>query len=88
MRALLLLAVAACASPTLDTTPGGLRDLCGAAQHQDLVGQPRAQAIARDYTAERVRLITPQMAVTLDFRADRLNILLGPDNLVREVRCG
>ena len=89
MRLVLLLALAACATnPPLDTTPAGVRDLCGAAQHQDLVGQPREAVSERSFRAERVRLISPGMAVTMDFLPDRLNIFLGEDDRVRELRCG
>jgi hypothetical protein len=35
-----------------------------------------------------VRWITPGMMVTMDYRADRVNLHLGTDDRVGSVRCG
>jgi hypothetical protein len=57
-----------------------------------LVGQRRSSRVAqraRRLTGARdVRWITPGMMVTMDYRADRVNLHLGTDDRVGSVRCG
>lgn len=61
----------------------GLRDLIG--QHGDTalggVAMQRAGAKA-------MRWLRPDAAMTMDYRADRLNILLDNANIVTGFRCG
>jgi hypothetical protein len=62
-------------------------DACGAAELQDLVGQPEATVAAITF-AVPVRIIQPGMAVTMDYRADRLNIAIGDDGMISRIYCG
>lgn len=102
LSALATLALAGCAGSqsgrpveTGPREPIDLRDNddpCGAALVQGYVGL-RANDVTRAQVAERsgartVRWIEPGMAVTLDFRADRLNGELDADGVVTALRCG
>lgn len=61
-------------------------DQCGAAALQGLVGQPRSILDTMRFT-EGTRIIEPGSAVTMDYRPDRLNILIGEDGLIEAVNC-
>jgi hypothetical protein len=67
-------------------------DACGATLVQGLVGLRANDVLRRDIAertrAEAIRWIEPGMAVTMDFRADRLNVELNEDNAVTAIRCG
>ena len=65
-----------CKLDTLGWTKGQLAD-------EALVAKAKAEA-----GAERVRVIKPGMAVTMDYRGDRLNIDVDADNRVTRVHCG
>ncbi len=85
-----VLSLAACV-PSPDALPpavdGPAANACGADELQDLVGQPRAAA--SDITfAVPVRIIEPGMAVTMDYRADRLNVEIGRDARIARIFCG
>ncbi len=67
-------------------------DPCGAALVQGYVGL-RGNDVTRQQVAERsgardVRWIEPGMAVTMDFRADRLNGELDAEGVIQALRCG
>jgi Peptidase inhibitor I78 family len=67
-------------------------DACGASLVQGLVGL-RANDLLRRDIAERtrapaIRWLEPGMAVTMDFRADRLNGELDQDGAITALRCG
>lgn len=67
-------------------------DPCGAALVQGYVGL-RANDVTRQQVAEAsrartVRWIEPGMAVTMDYRADRLNGELDADGVIETLRCG
>ncbi len=67
-------------------------DQCGASLVQTFMGL-RANDVLRTEVAQRsgaatVRWIEPGMAVTMDFRADRLNAELDEDGVIRTIRCG
>lgn len=57
-----------------------------------LVGKPFTPALEADAKArakvQNVRVIRPGMAVTMDFRPDRLNIDIDEKNVVTGFRCG
>jgi hypothetical protein len=57
-----------------------------------LIGAPSdAQTRARAATVAghtRLRWITPGAAITHDYRADRLNLILDDQGRIRTVRCG
>jgi hypothetical protein len=75
----LSLATAGCASP-------GGADTCGMAQFAHLVGAP-ADQIDRATLPAGARVITPDTMVTQDFRAERLNIMVGVDGVVGSLAC-
>lgn len=60
---------------------------CGAAEMQDLVGQPFSALAAMTF-AQPMRLIRPDMAVTMDYSAERLNIVLDEADRIASVTCG
>ncbi len=62
-------------------------DACGKAKYADLVGKPATDP-AVPPASPSVRHITPGMQVTMDFRADRLNIRIGVDGKITEISCG
>ena len=98
--ALSALTLTACASgPEPYTTgqrePISLRDEgdeCGVSLVQSFVGI-RANATLREEIttrsgAQSIRWIEPGMAVTMDFRTDRLNAELDQDGVITAMRCG
>lgn len=96
MRAVILagaaLALAACThAPPAAEAPQNPEeatqaDTCGMAAYQRFVGGP-VSAIDRATLPPGTRVITPEMAVTMDFRAERLNIMVGTDGRVGSLRC-
>lgn len=68
--------------PVTDPMP----DMCGATALQHLVGQPQSALAAMTFP-EGTRILTPGMAVTMDYRPDRLNITIGEDGLIASVTC-
>jgi hypothetical protein len=69
----------------MPTTP--VEDACGASGLQGLVGQPRS-VLATMKFAGPVRIIEPGMAVTMDYSAERLNIVIGETGWIESVSCG
>lgn len=84
------LTLAACgggAAPLPPETPDrNIADACGAAELQDMVGQSQNE-LARIKFAVPVRVITPGMAVTADFQANRLNFTIGEDGNIASITC-
>jgi hypothetical protein len=78
--------VAACTpegTPPQDpTTP-----TCGAGALQGLVGQPAAVLETMKF-AGPVRILRPGMAVTMDYSAARLNIVIDAAERIERVECG
>lgn len=60
---------------------------CGADALQALVGQPAA-ALETMRFGQVVRVIHPGMAVTMDYREDRLNIEVDAEKIIHRVSCG
>ncbi|MES2665383.1 MAG: I78 family peptidase inhibitor [Pseudomonadota bacterium] len=95
MRAVLMsaacLALAACVVVPLPTGGGGVtpapEDACGASGLQGLVGQPSAVLQTMRF-AGPLRIIEPDMAVTMDYSAARLNIWLNSAGRIDRVTCG
>jgi hypothetical protein len=61
-------------------------DACGAAQYASLVGQP-ITAAGVPAEGPDVRYIRPNTQVTMDFRADRLNIDIDANDVITGFRC-
>jgi len=62
-------------------------DTCEMAAHQNLIGMD-GSAIDQTSLPANSRVVCHECAVTLDYRADRLNVELGPDGKVVRLRCG
>lgn len=93
---LIALAGTACAEtsrpapgPAPDVAPGvecnsnGLESLIGKTQSAETAAEAK-----RLSGANIVRWLTPGMMVTMEFRADRLNLHLGTDGKIGSARCG
>ncbi len=65
---------------------------CGAEHVQDRVGRQYDEALGEAIHAESgaaaMRVIRPGQAVTLDYRADRLNVRLDEEDVITEIDCG
>lgn len=65
---------------------------CGAERVQDRIGREYSEAleasIRQQSGAASMRVIRPGEAVTLDYRADRLNVRLDDDDIISEIGCG
>lgn len=85
LTATAVLCLSACVQPPPATPPGA--DACGAGALQGLVGQPSSVLAAMTFPAP-TRVITPGMAVTMDFREDRLNIEVNAAEAIARVFCG
>lgn len=82
------LVLMACIEPDAPpVAPLPLEIACGAAELQDLVGQPATRLQTMRF-AGPVRIIRPNMAVTMDFLADRLNIYIDEAEMIVAIRCG
>lgn len=87
--------LAACEVQGTDMPPLGLpeaepvaeADTCGAARYASLVGQPKA-VVDRTTFPQGTRVILPGTAVTMDFREERLNVLIDGNAVVERVYCG
>jgi hypothetical protein len=79
------LMLAAC----VETMPGPIEPVadCGAAELQYLVGNPGVVLDGMRFSQD-VRVIQHGMAVTMDYKADRLNFWLDPRDRIQRVTCG
>ena len=94
MRAVIRAAIAGLALPAVamaQPTPGP-QPSCRADAARFAVGQPYTDRLAtrarRMAGASTARKIEPGRVYTMEFRADRLNLEIGPRGRVRAVRCG
>ncbi len=62
-------------------------DTCQREAHRNLVGTD-GSAVQQASLPAGARIICHGCAVTLDYRSDRLNVELGADGKVANVRCG
>jgi hypothetical protein len=87
------LTLTACASSPSMTNPNAGADLmpepqaCAAEAYQVLVGQP-VGGVHTDSLPRPHRVYGPGDVVTMDYRADRLNIVVGDGGEIIEVKCG
>ena len=89
IAALMPMALAACVIETPTPPPGEVpaANACGATGLQWLVGRPVSE-LNRVQLANQPRILTPGSVMTMDYRAERLNVEL--DNASRIIRlfCG
>ena len=78
------LLLAACVEPM--PMPEPVADECGAGELQYLVGKPAVLLDGMRFSQE-VRVIQPGMAVTMDYRADRLNFVIDDFDRIERVYC-
>ncbi|WP_439559816.1 I78 family peptidase inhibitor [Roseinatronobacter sp.] len=83
---LALVLLAACQAEQPESAPD-MSANCGAQDLQSLTGQPLAQFQGHP-DAEATRIIAPGMAVTMDFRPDRLNVEHDEDLVITRIYCG
>jgi len=85
--------LSACATPLPKPVhpPGGSADECGAGKVGAYLGRQaddRTMAAIRSAVGhDRIRMIRPGMAVTMDYRADRLNVDVGERGRIRRLYC-
>ena len=87
------LALAGCSySPPPQSTPAPPEGPCNAAPAQGLVGRAASEALAEEalgLSGARVwRWLRPGQMVTMEFRADRLNLRLDARDRVEGISCG
>ena len=78
------LVLAGCVVTPVD--PADPVDLCGASDLQYLVGQPGRVLDGMRFSQD-LRVIQPGMAVTMDYRPDRLNITINDFDQIERVYC-
>ena len=90
-----LLMAACAASPAPSPQPpkiGGGPFVCKADRFDALIGQPATQALAASILqatgAGTLRWVQPGMAVTMDFRPDRVTVALDGENRTTRITCG
>lgn len=88
-------ALTACApagAPETAPAPPMVEADCGAASLGSYIGTPgsdAALAAIRSWRGDKpVRVLTPGAMMTMDYRADRLNIELDDKGVIAAVRCG
>jgi len=70
-----------------DAAAGSPEDPCGAAPFRDLVGKP-GKDIDDGMFPAGTRVLRPGMVMTMDYRAERLNVVIGESGRVERVNCG
>jgi hypothetical protein len=86
------LGLAACAPTEVPPDPGPVvpveaEDTCGATPFARLIGQD-ATALERELILRQVRVIRPDMAVTMDYSEGRINFEVDDANLITRIFCG
>ncbi len=92
LAAAAVLGLSACATPPAATPPPGGAFQCVAEAGAWAVGQPVSDALVAKVTADThsrtARVVRPGEAVTMDYRGDRVNVMLDMNNRVDRVTCG
>lgn len=86
------LGLAACAPTEVPPDPGPVvpvatGDTCGAPPYARLIGQD-ATALERELILRQVRVIRPDMAVTMDYSEGRINFEVDATNRIARTFCG
>lgn len=83
-----------CASTPKEQAAAPVQDMqpsCGAEQYASYVGQFATDALIAQITASRgdkpMRVVKPGMAVTMDYRPDRLNVQVDEDGKIVRFTC-
>ncbi|WEK42630.1 MAG: I78 family peptidase inhibitor [Candidatus Sphingomonas colombiensis] len=88
--ALPMIALAGCVDDR-PAMPGPARE-CRAGPAQRFIGMPFRPALSRQARrasgARSVRVLYPGQPATMDYRIDRLNIMIGERNRIASVNCG
>lgn len=75
-----------------ENSPPPSADACGAAGLAAYVGKADSPALQKQISAESkakaIRMLTPGMAVTMDYRADRLNVNIDANGRYTSFACG
>lgn len=72
--------------PTPPSNPSTDDDKCGKSKYAALIGKPETDP-GVPASSPSVRHIRPGMQVTMDYRPDRLNIYIGPDGIITQLKC-
>lgn len=87
-----VLGLSACATPPAAMPPAGGTFQCVAEAGAWAVGQPVSDALVAKVTADThsrtARVVRPGEAVTMDYRGDRVNVMLDMNNRVDRITCG
>ena len=79
-------------APASDTTAEGLDVTCNVDPAEKFEGQKISDEFTEQARtaagAATVRVVRPNQAVTMDYRGDRLNIILDANDMVVDVNCG
>lgn len=78
--------VAMSEDPANTTVPLNPEATCPAAQYQSLIGQPVDDA-AFDWPAQKLRIVGPGQAMTMDFRPDRLTVSYDKAGRITSLQC-
>lgn len=77
----------ACAAPDRKSDNSApLSDVCEASRFQDLLGQ-KQDSLDKTKLPEALRVIGPDMAVTADYRPDRLNVEYDDQGIITRISC-
>lgn len=79
--------LAACQTPPATQEQDEVADTCGISTRQTLVSIPVVD-INESSLPPGTRILHPNSPMTMDFRADRLNIHVNADGYVQTVICG
>src|SRR3546814_5427836 len=81
------------AAPAPAPAPADMATQCDADAAQSYIGQDASEATVAEAKAAAgatgaLRVIKPGQQVTMDFRADRLNVEVDDDNAIVRITCG
>jgi hypothetical protein len=82
------LCLAASVTVAASSALAGEEDLCGAKEAEKFVGQHIDHVLPQLSPDRFMRVEKPGAMITMDYRLDRLRILLDGDSIVTEVKCG